>query len=149
MNIRDPQGSKCVGTERIDGSAIDFYGSSFVADATGRKPAEGGHSEGEVHFHLWRLIKGIALATLIGVGTELTFGMIMTKTRSRPNTSSNQGRNGLTAGREKALGVFLQYQAGQVVGHIGAGVDPDPIFTDFGYVGRRVPVNHDLAVVSS
>ncbi len=36
--------SNRVGTERIDGSAIDFYGSSFVADATGRKPAEGARS---------------------------------------------------------------------------------------------------------
>ncbi len=48
--------SNRVGTERIDGSAIDFYGSSFVAGATGRKPAEGGHSEDEVNFHTWRLI---------------------------------------------------------------------------------------------
>ena len=30
--------------------------------------------EDEVDFHTWRLIKGIALATLLGVGTELTFG---------------------------------------------------------------------------
>lgn len=30
--------------------------------------------EDEVDFHTWRVIKGIALATLLGVGTELTFG---------------------------------------------------------------------------
>lgn len=30
--------------------------------------------EDEVDFHTWRLIKGVALATLLGVGTELTFG---------------------------------------------------------------------------
>jgi type IV secretion system protein TrbI len=30
--------------------------------------------EDEVVFHTWRLIKGIALATVLGVGTELTFG---------------------------------------------------------------------------
>ena len=30
--------------------------------------------EDEVDFHTWRLIKGIALSTLLGVGTELTFG---------------------------------------------------------------------------
>jgi type IV secretory pathway VirB10-like protein len=30
--------------------------------------------EDEVDFHTWQLIKGIALATLLGVGTELTFG---------------------------------------------------------------------------
>jgi type IV secretion system protein VirB10 len=28
----------------------------------------------EVDFHTWRLLKGIALSTLLGVGTELTFG---------------------------------------------------------------------------
>jgi type IV secretion system protein TrbI len=30
--------------------------------------------EDEVDFHTWQLIKGVALATLLGVGTELTFG---------------------------------------------------------------------------
>ena len=30
--------------------------------------------EDEVDFHTWRLIKGIVLSTLLGVGTELTFG---------------------------------------------------------------------------
>jgi len=30
--------------------------------------------EDEVDFHTWRLIKGVALATLLGVGTELSFG---------------------------------------------------------------------------
>lgn len=30
--------------------------------------------EDEVDYHTWRLIKGIALATLLGVGTELTLG---------------------------------------------------------------------------
>jgi len=30
--------------------------------------------EDEVDFHTWRLIKGIGLATLLGVGTELSFG---------------------------------------------------------------------------
>jgi type IV secretion system protein TrbI len=28
----------------------------------------------KVDFHTWRLIKGVALSTLLGVGTELTFG---------------------------------------------------------------------------
>ncbi len=86
--------SKQVGTERIDGSAIDFYGSSFVADATGRKPAEGGHSEDEVNFHTWRLIKGIALATLLSVGAELTFGGtgndLISAIRESAHDTSNQ-----------------------------------------------------------
>lgn len=30
--------------------------------------------EDGVDFHTWRLLKGIALSTLLGVGTELTFG---------------------------------------------------------------------------
>ncbi|WP_413208241.1 TrbI/VirB10 family protein [Rhodospirillum sp. A1_3_36] len=30
--------------------------------------------EDEVDYHTWRLVKGIALATLLGVGSELTFG---------------------------------------------------------------------------
>ena len=30
--------------------------------------------EDEVDFHTWRLLKGIVLSTLLGVGTELTFG---------------------------------------------------------------------------
>jgi type IV secretion system protein VirB10 len=30
--------------------------------------------EDEVDYHTWRLIKGIALATLLGVGTELSLG---------------------------------------------------------------------------
>ena len=30
--------------------------------------------EDEVDFHTWRLLKGIALSTLLGVGTELSFG---------------------------------------------------------------------------
>ena len=28
----------------------------------------------EVDYHTWRLITGVALSTLLGVGTELTFG---------------------------------------------------------------------------
>src|SRR3546814_3809113 len=30
--------------------------------------------EDEVDYHTWRLINGVALSTLLGVGTELTFG---------------------------------------------------------------------------
>jgi len=30
--------------------------------------------EDEVDFHTWRIIKGVALATLLGIGTELGFG---------------------------------------------------------------------------
>ena len=30
--------------------------------------------EDEVDYHTWRLVAGVALSTLLGVGTELTFG---------------------------------------------------------------------------
>src|SRR3546814_24379 len=30
--------------------------------------------EDEVDYHTWQLLKGIAMATLLGVGTELSFG---------------------------------------------------------------------------
>lgn len=50
-------------------------GSSVVID---NLPATdtGGYAglEDEVNFHTWRLLKGIALSTLLGVSTELTFG---------------------------------------------------------------------------
>ena len=46
---------------RLDNTpATDAAGYAGVAD--------------EVDFHTWRLLKGIALSTLLGVGTELTFG---------------------------------------------------------------------------
>lgn len=50
-------------------------GSSLVID---NLPAtdEGGYAglEDKVDYHTWQLLKGIALATLLGVGTELSFG---------------------------------------------------------------------------
>lgn len=50
-------------------------GSSVLVD---NLPAtdEGGYAglEDEVDFHTWQLLKGIGLATLIGVGSELSFG---------------------------------------------------------------------------
>ena len=50
-------------------------GSSIVID---NLPAtdEGGYAglEDKVDFHTWTLLKGVALATLLGVGTEVSFG---------------------------------------------------------------------------
>ncbi len=43
--------------------------------------------EDEVNFHTWRLIKGVALSTLLGVSTELTFGDSESDTRSGSGTS--------------------------------------------------------------
>jgi type IV secretion system protein VirB10 len=51
-----------------DGSSIEIDNLP-ATDAAGYAGVED-----EVDFHPWRLIKGIALATLLGVGTELTFG---------------------------------------------------------------------------
>jgi type IV secretion system protein VirB10 len=50
-------------------------GSSIVIDNLPATDTEGyAGLEDEVDFHTWRLLKGIALSTLLGVGTELTFG---------------------------------------------------------------------------
>jgi type IV secretion system protein VirB10 len=51
-----------------DGSSIEIDSLS-ATDAAGYAGLED-----EVDFHTWQLVKGIALATLLGVGTELTFG---------------------------------------------------------------------------
>lgn len=82
-----PQGSRLVG--RYD-SVIAFGqsralvvwrriimpdGSSIEIDNLPATDAAGyAGLEDEVDFHTWRLIKGVALATLLGVGTEITFG---------------------------------------------------------------------------
>jgi type IV secretion system protein VirB10 len=51
-----------------DGSSIEIDNLP-ATDAAGHAGLED-----EVDFHTWRLIKGVALATLLGVGTELSFG---------------------------------------------------------------------------
>jgi len=82
-----PQGSRLIG--RYD-SVIAFGqeralvvwhrfimpdGSSIVVDNLPATDTAGyAGLEDEVDFHTWRLVKGIALATLLGIGTELTFG---------------------------------------------------------------------------
>ncbi|WP_413207713.1 TrbI/VirB10 family protein [Rhodospirillum sp. A1_3_36] len=82
-----PQGSRLIGTydsvvafgqsrallawRRIvmpDGSSIEVDNLP-ATDAAGYAGLED-----EVDYHTWRLVKGIALATLLGVGSELTFG---------------------------------------------------------------------------
>lgn len=50
-------------------------GSSIVIDNTPAADTAGyAGLEDEVDFHTWRLVKGVVLATLLGVGTELTLG---------------------------------------------------------------------------
>jgi type IV secretion system protein TrbI len=51
-----------------DGSSVRLDNAP-VADSAGYAGVEDG-----VDFHTWRLLKGIALSTLLGVGTELTLG---------------------------------------------------------------------------
>jgi type IV secretory pathway VirB10-like protein len=82
-----PQGSRLIGTydsvvafgqsralvvwQRIvmpDGSSVQIDNLP-ATDAAGYAGLED-----EVDFHTWQLIKGVALATLLGVGTELTLG---------------------------------------------------------------------------
>ena len=54
----------------------------------------------KVDFHTWRLLKGIALSTILGVGTELTFGdeenELIEALRSSAQDSANQVGQGLT-----------------------------------------------------
>ena len=82
-----PQGSRVIGTydsvvafgqeralvvwQRIvmpDGSSI------VIENLPATDTAGYAGLEDEVNFHTWRLLKGIALSTLLGVSTELTFG---------------------------------------------------------------------------
>ncbi|RWD52301.1 MAG: TrbI/VirB10 family protein [Mesorhizobium sp.] len=82
-----PQGSRLIGTydsvvafgqrrallvwQRIllpDGSSIE------IDNLPATDTAGYAGLEDKVDFHIWRLIKGIALATLLGVGTELSLG---------------------------------------------------------------------------
>ena len=82
-----PQGSRLIG---VYDSVIAFGqeralvvwrrivlpdGSSVVIENLPATDAQGyaGLAD-EVDFHTWRLLKGIALSTLLSVGTELTFG---------------------------------------------------------------------------
>jgi type IV secretion system protein VirB10 len=62
--------------------------------------------EDEVDFHTWRLIKGVALATLLGVGTELSLGSNETDLVRALRQSTQQGVS--EAGQrlvEKNLGI--------------------------------------------
>ncbi|MBO6689923.1 MAG: TrbI/VirB10 family protein, partial [Henriciella sp.] len=56
--------------------------------------------EDRVDFHTWRLLKGIALSTLLGVGTELTFGDdesdLVKALRGSAQDSANQAGQKLT-----------------------------------------------------
>ncbi|MDZ5696717.1 TrbI/VirB10 family protein [Chelativorans sp. M5D2P16] len=108
-----PQGARVVGTydsqvafgqeralvvwQRIimpDGSSIliDNLPATDTAGYTGL--------EDEVDFHTWRLLKGIALATLLGVGTELTFGEdesdLVEAIRGSAQDSANQAGQRIT-----------------------------------------------------
>lgn len=62
--------------------------------------------EDEVDYHTWRLLKGIAMATLLGVGTELTFGEeesdLVRAIRESTQQSANRAGQRLT---EKNLNV--------------------------------------------
>ncbi len=56
--------------------------------------------EDKVDFHTWRLLKGIALSTLLGVGSELTFGEdesdLIKALRSSVQENANQAGQSLT-----------------------------------------------------
>ena len=56
--------------------------------------------EDQVDFHTWRLVKGVVLSTLLGVGTELTFGdnesELISALRESAQDSTNQSGQRLT-----------------------------------------------------
>jgi type IV secretion system protein VirB10 len=72
-----------------DGSSVRLDNAP-AADLAGFSGVEDG-----VDFHTWRLLKGIALSTLLGLGTELTFGGEGDLVRAiRESTQQNAARAG-------------------------------------------------------
>ncbi|WP_421950802.1 TrbI/VirB10 family protein [Pelagibacterium sp.] len=76
-------------------------GSSIVIDNLPATDTAGyAGLEDEVDFHTWRLLKGIALSTLLGVGTELTFGSnesdLVAAIRGSAQDSTNQAGQRIT-----------------------------------------------------
>lgn len=113
MHLLIPQGTRVIGTydsviafgqeralvvwQRIimpDGSSI------VIENLPGTDTAGYAGLEDKVNFHTWRLIKGIALSTLLGVGTELTFGDdesdLVEAIRGSAQDSANQAGQTLT-----------------------------------------------------
>jgi len=108
-----PQGSRMIGTydsviafgqeralvvwQRIimpDGSSI------VIENLPGTDTAGYAGLEDKVNFHTWKLLKGIALSTLLGVSTELTFGNqesdLVKAIRESAQDSTNQVGQSLT-----------------------------------------------------
>lgn len=113
VHLLIPQGSRVIGTydsvvafgqeralvvwQRIimpDGSSI------VIENLPGTDTAGYAGLEDKVDFHTWRLIKGIALSTLLGVGTELTLGddesNLIKAIRGSAQDSANQAGQTLT-----------------------------------------------------
>lgn len=114
-----PQGARLIGTydsvvafgqsrallvwQRVvmpDGSSIEIDNLP-ATDAAGYTGLED-----EVDYHTWRLLKGIAMATLLGVGTELSFGSnesnLVRAIRESTQQSANRAGQRLT---EKNLNI--------------------------------------------
>jgi len=108
-----PQGTRVIGTydSQVDfgqGRALVVWqrlimpdGSSIVIDNLPATDTAGyaGLTD-QVDFHTWRLLSGIALSTLLGVGTELTFGDdesdLIKALRSSLQDNANQAGQQLT-----------------------------------------------------
>lgn len=76
-------------------------GSSIVIENLPATDAAGyAGIEDKVNFHTWRLLKGVALSTLLGVGTELTFGDdesdLVSAIRGSAQDNANQAGQTLT-----------------------------------------------------
>lgn len=108
-----PQGARLLGTydsviafgqERalvVRNRIINPDGSSIVIDKLSATDTAGyAGLEDEVDFHTWRLIKGVVLSTLLGVGTELTFSGdesdLVTAFRESAQSSTNQAGQRIT-----------------------------------------------------
>lgn len=113
VHLLIPQGTRVIGTydsvvafgqeralvvwQRIimpDGSSI------VIENLPGTDTAGNAGLDDQVNFHTWRLIKGIALSTLLGVGTELAFGDdesdLVEAIRGSAQNSANQAGQSLT-----------------------------------------------------
>jgi len=90
----------------------------------------------KVNLHTWKLIKGIALSTLLGVGTELTFG-----------NSESDTRSGSSAGLVKAIRESTQQstnRAGQKL--VDRTLDIQPTITVRPGWPLRIIVNKDIVM---
>jgi type IV secretion system protein VirB10 len=82
--------------------------------------------EGDVDYHTWRLLEGVAMSTLLGVGTQVTFGNSQSNLVQAIRESSQQNTN----------------QAGQRI--VEKDLNIQPTLTDIPGMPLRVIVHKDI-----